>query len=78
MNNIWYRFTLFGFMLLLIFAPFAGFAPLLLIILITGIYWFLSPIAKIIIAGNTEAETNNSVTSSTSTENEQCQRYTKY
>lgn len=70
MNNIWYRLTLFSFVLLLIFAPFAGFAPLLLIILITGIYWFLSPIAKIIITGNINEENNNSVISNTNPQNE--------
>lgn len=59
MNNIWYRLTFFSLLLMLIFAPFAGFAPLLLVILIAGSYWFLSPIAKIIIAGSTEENDNS-------------------
>ena len=56
MNNIWYRLILFSWLLMLIFAPFAGFAPLLLVILISGFCWFLSPLAKILILGDTEPE----------------------
>ena len=61
MNNIWYRLILFGLLLMLVFAPFAGFMPLLLVILIAGTYWFLSPIAKIIILGNINDRDRSSV-----------------
>ena len=54
MNDIWYKTILFGLLLMLIFAPFAGFAPLLLIMLIAGTYWFIVPIAKIIIFGESK------------------------
>ena len=51
MNNIWYRVILFGLLLMLILAPFAGFAPLLLVLLIAGVYWFFSSIAQTLIFG---------------------------
>ncbi len=34
MNSVWYKIVLFGLLLILVFAPFSGFAPLLLVILI--------------------------------------------
>ena len=54
MNDIWYKAILFGLLLMLIFAPFAGFAPLLLIMLIAGICWFVVPIVKILIFGESK------------------------
>ncbi|AFZ36880.1 hypothetical protein Sta7437_3374 [Stanieria cyanosphaera PCC 7437] len=42
MNNFWTRIIIFGLLLTLIFAPFAGFAPLLLIMFIAGVAWFFS------------------------------------
>ena len=54
MNDIWYKAILFGLLLMLIFAPFAGFAPLLLVMLIAGIYWFVVPILKILIFGESK------------------------
>ena len=51
MNNIWYRLILLGLLLMFVLAPFAGFAPLLLIILIAGTYWAVVPIIKILIYG---------------------------
>lgn len=51
MNNIWYRLILLGLLLMFVLAPFAGFAPLLLIILIAGVYWAVVPIVKILIYG---------------------------
>lgn len=56
MNNIWYKVFLFGLLLMLVFAPFAGFAPLLLIILMAGTYWFIAPIVSVLIF----AESQNS------------------
>ena len=39
-----------------VLAPFAGFAPLLLVILISGIYWFFSPFIRILILGDIERD----------------------
>ncbi|MDY6902901.1 MAG: hypothetical protein SWZ49_33240 [Cyanobacteriota bacterium] len=54
MNNIWYKAFLFSLLLMLIFAPFAGFAPLLLIILMAGTYWFIAPIVSVLIFGESQ------------------------
>ena len=51
MNNIWTKVILFGLLLMLVLAPFAGFAPLLLVLLLAGTYWFVSSIAKVLIFG---------------------------
>lgn len=51
MNNIWSKIIIFSLLLTLVLAPFAGFAPLLLIILITGAFWFLTSIFQIVILG---------------------------
>ena len=53
-NNIWYRTILFGLLLMLVLAPFAGFAPLLLVLLIAGAYWFFSSILQVLIFGNSD------------------------
>ena len=60
MDNIWSRVVLFGLLLMLILAPFAGFAPLLLILLLAGVYWFFSSIVRVLIFG----ESSNSDRSS--------------
>jgi hypothetical protein len=60
MNNIWSKIILLGLLLMLVLAPFAGFAPLLLIILIAGLYWFFSSIAQTLIFGKSdESNTTN-------------------
>ena len=46
MNDFWYRAAIFGLLLMFVLAPFAGFAPLLLIILVAGTYWFFTPIVR--------------------------------
>ena len=46
MNDFWYKATIFGLLLMFVCAPFAGFAPLLLIILIGGCYWFFAPVVR--------------------------------
>ena len=51
MNNIWYKIALLGFVLTFVLAPFAGFAPLFLVILIASVYWFLSSMVQILIFG---------------------------
>lgn len=60
MNNIWYRIALLIFLLTLVLAPFAGFAPLLLMLLVAGIYWFGSSILKILILGESEIDSEQS------------------
>ncbi len=51
MNNIWYKTILFALLLMLILAPFAGFAPLLLVLLIAGVGWFFGSIFRVLIFG---------------------------
>ena len=51
MSNIWYKIALLGFVLTFVLAPFAGFAPLLLVILIASVYWFLGSVMQILIFG---------------------------
>ena len=51
MNSVWYKIVLFGLLLILVFAPFAGFAPLLMVILIASVYLFLSSIVQSLIFG---------------------------
>lgn len=55
MDNIWYRVILFGLLLMLILAPFAGFAPLLLVLLLAGAYWFFSSIVRVLIFGESSS-----------------------
>ena len=54
MNNILYKAILFGLLLMLVLAPFAGFAPLLLVLLIAGVAWFFSSIVQVLITGKSE------------------------
>jgi hypothetical protein len=51
MNNIWSKIIVFSLLLILVLAPFAGFAPLLLIVLIAGTFWFLGSIFQILVFG---------------------------
>lgn len=46
MNDFWYRAAIFGLLIMFVLAPFAGFAPLLLILLVGGVYWFFAPIVQ--------------------------------
>ena len=59
MNSIWYRIVLLVFLLTLILAPFAGFAPLLLIILFAGVYWFVVSIGQILIFGDPDTKSSS-------------------
>ena len=56
MNNIWYKAILLGFLLMLVLAPFAGFAPLLIVILVSGIIWFFSSIVQVLLFGKLPEE----------------------
>ncbi len=60
MNNFWYKTILFGLLLMLILAPFAGLAPLLLVLLIAGVVWFFSSILKVLILGESEPKSDRS------------------
>lgn len=51
MNSILYKAIILGLLLMLITAPFAGFAPLLLVVLIASIYWFLTSIVRVLVFG---------------------------
>lgn len=52
MNSIWYKALLLGLLLMFIFAPYAGFAPLLLVVLIASVYWFLTSIVQTLVFGD--------------------------
>ena len=52
MNSLWYKIALLGFLLMFLFAPYAGFAPLLLVLFIASIYWFLTSIVKVLVFGD--------------------------
>jgi len=67
-NDFWYKATIFGLLLMFVCAPFAGFAPLLLIILLGGVYWFFAPIFQAFfnkpdVAGDCEASAARSAQS---------------
>lgn len=46
MNNRLGKIVIFGLLLMLLFAPFAGFAPLMLILLAFGIYWMVGSLVQ--------------------------------
>lgn len=46
MNNRLGKIVIFGLLLMLLFAPFAGFAPLMLILLAFGIYWIIGSLVQ--------------------------------
>ena len=65
MDNIWYKVILFGLLLTFVLAPFAGFAPLMLILLIAGAYWFFGSIVRVLVFGESKtAEKDGDVTNS--------------
>ncbi len=51
MNTVWYKTIILGLLLMFIFAPFAGFAPLLLVLTISSFYWFITSIVKVLVFG---------------------------
>ena len=55
MNSVWYKALLLGILLMFIFAPYAGFAPLLLVVLIASVYWFLTSIVRTLVFGEGDA-----------------------
>lgn len=46
MKNSLVRIALFGLLLMLLFAPFAGFAPLMLMVLAFGVYWIVGSLIQ--------------------------------
>jgi hypothetical protein len=46
MNNSLGKIVIFGLLLMLLFAPFAGFAPLMLILLAFGVYWMIGSLVQ--------------------------------
>jgi hypothetical protein len=46
MNNRLGKIVIFGLLLMLLFAPFAGFAPLMLILLAFGVYWMIGSLVQ--------------------------------
>jgi hypothetical protein len=46
MNNRIGKIVIFGLLLMLLFAPFAGFAPLMLILLAFGVYWMIGSLVQ--------------------------------
>jgi hypothetical protein len=46
MNNRLGKIVIFGLLLMLLFAPFAGFAPLMLILLAFGVYWMIGSLIQ--------------------------------
>ena len=47
MNHTLYKMILLALLLMFICAPFAGLTPLLLVMVIAGIYWFISSMVQI-------------------------------
>ncbi|MGB7442473.1 MAG: hypothetical protein WA919_15525 [Coleofasciculaceae cyanobacterium] len=48
MNSPWVKLVLIGLLLMMVTAPFAGLAPLMLILLVLGVFWALGSIAEIL------------------------------
>jgi hypothetical protein len=49
MNNPLFRLVLISFILCLAIAPFAGLAPLMIVLLVTGVAWMLAIVQQIIL-----------------------------
>lgn len=56
MDSIWSKIFLFSLLLLLALAPFAGFAPLLLVILFAGTVNLVGSIVQILFFGETKIQ----------------------
>lgn len=55
MKNIWEKFLLLSLLLMLLLAPFAGLAPLMLLLLGLAVYWFFSSIVHSLVADKDES-----------------------
>jgi hypothetical protein len=56
MNNLLIKLVLFGLLLMLVIAPFAGVAPIMLILLGFGIVWIAGSFIQVLITGTVEEE----------------------
>lgn len=46
MNSPWVKILLIGLLLMMVTAPFAGLAPLMLILLVLGVFWAVGSLAE--------------------------------
>lgn len=53
MDSLWLKILLFCLLLTLILSPFAGFAPLLIFLLVAGTWWIVQSILQALITGET-------------------------
>ena len=51
MNSVLYKAILLGLLLMFIFAPYAGLAPLLLVVFIASVYWFITSVVAVLVFG---------------------------
>jgi hypothetical protein len=59
MNNPLSRILLIGLLILTIVAPFAGLAPLMLLLLGLGVWWFIWSLVEAFFASDAERKHNN-------------------
>ncbi|AFZ17467.1 hypothetical protein [Allocoleopsis franciscana] len=59
MNNRLGKIVIFGLLLMLLFAPFAGFAPLMLILLAFGIYWMVGSLVEAFFSDDVAQKNDN-------------------
>lgn len=58
MNNTWTKIIIFGLILMLVLAPFAGLAPLLLLLLVAAVASAFWSVLQILVSG--KAKNSNS------------------
>jgi hypothetical protein len=58
MNNPLVRVVLIGLLLMMLIAPFAGLAPLMLVVFGFGVFWSLGLLVKAFLTGGVEQEHN--------------------
>jgi hypothetical protein len=51
MERLWFKIFLFSLLLTLVLAPFAGFAPLLLFLLVAGVLWIARSLLQVFLTG---------------------------
>jgi hypothetical protein len=60
MNNPLIKLLLIGLLMLMLLAPFAGLAPLMLLLLGLGVCWFIWSLVAAFFTADVEKEQNNS------------------
>lgn len=58
MNNPIVKLVLLGLLLMLLVAPFASFAPLMLVLLGLGLFWFVTSLVQAFFMADAEREDN--------------------